>query len=132
MSAFLFVKAILNGQPINVFNNGDMRRDFTYIDDIVKGVIAVTDKAPDGPGVPYRVYNIGNHRSEPLMRFIGVIENSLGMKANVNFMPMQPGDVKETFADTDALRNDFGFEPATSIDEGVPRFVHWYREFYRK
>jgi UDP-glucuronate 4-epimerase len=130
MSAFLFVKAILAGKPISVFNNGDMRRDFTYIDDIVGGILAVSDHIPGGDGPPYRVYNIGNHRSEPLMRMIGLIEESLGKKAEIIFEPMQPGDVKETFADIEALRRDVGFEPSTAIDEGIPRFVRWYREFY--
>jgi UDP-glucuronate 4-epimerase len=130
MSAFLFVKAILAGKPISVFNNGDMRRDFTYIDDIVGGILAVSDHIPAGDGPPYRVYNIGNHRSEPLMRMIGLIEESLGKKAEIIFEPMQPGDVKETFADIEALRRDVGFEPSTAIDEGIPRFVRWYREFY--
>jgi UDP-glucuronate 4-epimerase len=130
MSAFLFVKAILAGKPISVFNHGDMRRDFTYIDDIVTGVVAVSDHIPSGDGPPYRVYNIGNHRSEPLMRMISIIEESLGKKAEIVFEPMQPGDVKETFADIEALRRDVGFEPSTAIDEGIPRFVRWYREFY--
>jgi UDP-glucuronate 4-epimerase len=130
MSAFLFVKAILAGKPIHVFNNGDMRRDFTYIDDIVSGVLAVSDHIPGGDGVPYRVYNIGNHRSEPLMRMISILEEALGKKAEMIFEPMQPGDVKETFADIEALRRDVGFEPSTTIDEGLPRFVRWYREFY--
>lgn len=131
MSAFLFVKAILAGEPIHVFNGGDMRRDFTYVDDIVNGVLAVVDGPPQSPGTPCRVYNIGNHRSEPLMRFIGVIEQALGMKAEIVFDPMQPGDVKETFADIDAIRKDFGFEPTTTIDEGIPRFVEWYRGYYK-
>lgn len=131
MSAFLFVKAILDGKPIRVFNHGDMSRDFTYIDDIVNGVIAVTDNPPTGEGVPYRVYNIGNHRSEPLMRFIAVVEQALGIKAEINFEPMQAGDVKETFADIEPIRREFGFEPKTSIDEGIPRFVEWYRGFYK-
>jgi UDP-glucuronate 4-epimerase len=130
MSAFLFVKAILDGEPIHVFNGGDMRRDFTYVDDIVTGVVAVADGAPQGPGVPYRVYNIGNHRSEPLMRFIGVIEQSLGIKAEIVFDPLQPGDVKETFADIGAIQADFGFQPTTDIDGGIPRFVEWYRHYY--
>ena len=130
MSAFLFVKAILSGKPIHVFNNGDMRRDFTYIDDIVSGILAVSDHIPGGNGVPYRVYNIGNHRSEPLMRMISILEEALGKKAEIIFEPMQPGDVKETFADIEALRKDVGFEPATTIDEGLPRFVRWYRDFY--
>ena len=132
MSAFLFVKAILAGEPIHVFNGADMRRDFTFIDDIVKGVVAVVDGPPNGLDVPYRLYNIGNHRSESLMRFIGLIEQALGRKAEIIFEPMQPGDVKETFADIEAIRRDFGFEPSTTIDEGVPRFVAWYREHYRQ
>jgi UDP-glucuronate 4-epimerase len=130
MSAFLFVKAILAGEPIHVFNHGDMRRDFTYIDDIVRGILAVTDGPPRGPGAPYRLYNIGNHRSEPLMRFIGVIEATLGAKAEIVFEPMQPGDVKETFADIEAIQRDHGFSPSTTIDEGIPRFVEWYREYH--
>jgi UDP-glucuronate 4-epimerase len=130
MSAFLFVKAILAGKPISVFNNGEMRRDFTYVDDIVSGIVAVSDHIPSGDGPPYRVYNIGNHRSEPLMRMIGLIEESLGKKAEIIFEPMQPGDVKETFADIEALRRDVGFEPSTAIDEGIPKFVRWYRDFY--
>jgi UDP-glucuronate 4-epimerase len=131
MSAFLFVKAILEGRPIDVFNHGDMRRDFTYIDDIVNGVVAVIDGPPSDKALPYRLYNIGNHRSEPLMRFIGLIEDSLGMKAEINFQPMQDGDVKETYADITALQEDFGFQPSTSIDQGIPRFVAWYREHYQ-
>ncbi|HIJ61499.1 MAG TPA: SDR family NAD(P)-dependent oxidoreductase [Rhodospirillaceae bacterium] len=130
MSAFLFVKAILAGQPIHVFNNGDMRRDFTYIDDIVSGVLAVLDGPPAGPGTPWRVYNIGNHRSEPLMRFIGIIEKCLGKTAEIVFEPMQPGDVKETYADIEAIQRDFGFQPSTAIDVGLPRFIEWYRGFY--
>ena len=130
MAAFLFVKAILAGEPITVFNHGDMRRDFTFVDDIVQGVLAVADKQPAGGGVPARVYNIGNHRSEPLTRFIAIIEASLGLKAQIVYEPMQPGDVKETFADIQPLIEDFGFQPTTSIDQGVPQFVNWYREFY--
>lgn len=136
MSAFLFVDAIVAGRPIRVFNRGDMRRDFTYIDDIVGGILAVAgrpparDSSPDS-NAPYKVYNIGNNKSEPLMRFIGVIEQTLGAKAQIEFEPMQPGDVKETFADIEPLRRDFGFEPKTAIDEGVPRFIEWYKEYYR-
>lgn len=130
MSVFLFVKAILEGKPIRVFNHGDMRRDFTYIDDVVNCVIALAADAPSTEAVPYRIYNIGNHRSESLMRFISVIENALGKKAEIVFEPMQTGDVKETLADIDAIRRDYGFEPEISIDEGVPRFVEWYRDFY--
>ena len=131
MAAFLFVKAILAGKPITVFNNGDMRRDFTFVDDIVGGILAVAEKKPVGPGVPAKVYNIGNHRSEPLTRFISIIEESLGMKAQIVYEPMQAGDVKETYADIQPLIDDFGFQPKTGIDEGIPRFVKWYREFYK-
>jgi UDP-glucuronate 4-epimerase len=133
MSAFLFTKAILAGEPIRVFNNGDMRRDFTYIDDIVSGIVAAADSPPvsiDGQP-PCRVYNIGNHKSEPLMRFISVIEEALGRKAEVIFEPMQAGDVKETFADIEPIRRDHGFEPTTTIDEGIPRFIEWYRSYYK-
>ncbi|MDR3437496.1 NAD-dependent epimerase/dehydratase family protein [Telmatospirillum sp.] len=131
MSAFLFVKAILAGQPIHVFNGGDMRRDFTYIDDIVSGVLAVAAGAPHGDGTPYRLYNIGNHQSEPLMRFIGLIEQALGRKAEIILEPMQPGDVKETFADIEAIERDYGFAPTTTIEQGIPRFVQWYREYHK-
>jgi UDP-glucuronate 4-epimerase len=126
----LFVKAILGGNPISIFNHGDMRRDFTYVDDVVTGVLAVSDRPPSEPDIPYRLYNIGNHRSEPLMRFISVIEETLGVRAKIEFEPMQAGDVKETFADIDAIRHDVGIEPRISINEGIPRFIHWYREFY--
>lgn len=129
MSAFLFTDAILAGRPIRVFNNGDMRRDFTFIDDIVNGVVAVADSTP-AAGLPAKVYNIGNHRSEPLMRFINVIEETLGKKAEIILEPMQPGDVKETYADIDAIRNDLGYEPSTPIDVGVPKFVEWFRGYY--
>jgi len=131
MSAFLFVKAILAGEPIHVFNQGDMSRDFTYIDDIVSGVLAVTDGPPKDDAPPYRVYNIGNHRSEPLMRFIALIEQALGRKAEIIFEPMQPGDVKETFADISAISGDFGFAPTTSIDVGLPHFIDWYCQYYQ-
>ena len=131
MALFIFTKAISEGRPIRVFNNGDMKRDFTYIDDIVTGVVAALDNPPgDGGGAPHRLYNIGNHRSEPLMRLIEVLEQSLGSKAEINFEPMQPGDVKETYADITAIQKDLGFEPTTPIDVGVPRFVEWYREYH--
>jgi len=126
MSAFLFTKAILEGRPIQVFNNGDMRRDFTYIDDIVQGVLAALDR----PVTAHRIYNLGNNRAEPLLRFIEVIEKAAGRKAIVELKPMQKGDVKETFADILDSTRDLGFRPATPIDVGVPRFVEWYREFY--
>jgi UDP-glucuronate 4-epimerase len=127
MSAFLFTRAILEGRPIQVFNNGDMRRDFTYVDDIVAGVLAALDR----PAESHQVYNLGNKRSEPLLRFIELIEQAVGRKAVVELMPMQPGDVKETFADIDDATQDLGFRPATPIDVGVPRFVAWYRDFYK-
>jgi UDP-glucuronate 4-epimerase len=130
MAAFLFVKAILEGQPIQVFNRGDMRRNFTFIDDIVGGVLAVSDKPPTSSEALARIYNIGNDRSEPLGRYISVIEQCLGMKAEIIYKPLQAGDVKETYADIEPLRRDFGYNPATTIDEGLPRFVEWYRGYY--
>jgi UDP-glucuronate 4-epimerase len=134
MSAFLFTKAILASEPIKVFNNGDMRRDFTFVDDIVAGVLAALDHPPPptGDGQPrHRVYNLGNHRSEPLMRFIQVIEQACKRKARIEFAPMQPGDVPETYADIEASTHDLGFLPRTTIDEGIPRFVAWFREYYK-
>ena len=130
MSAFIFTKAISERRPIRVFNNGDMMRDFTYIDDIVAGVLASLDTIPDD-SPPHRIYNLGNHKSEPLMRFINVIEQALQLKAEIILEPMQPGDVKETYADIEASRNDLGFEPATTIDDGIPRFVDWYRDYHK-
>lgn len=132
MAPIIFTRKILAGEPIPVFNNGDMRRDFTFIDDIVAGVLACLDSPaePVDGAPPHRIYNIGNHRSEKLMDFIAILEKSLGKKAEIDLQPMQPGDVKETYADIEATRRDFGFNPATSIAEGIPRFVEWYREFY--
>jgi UDP-glucuronate 4-epimerase len=132
MAAFIFVKRILAGDPIPVFNNGEMRRDFTYIDDIVAGVVGCLDNPAhmtDG-SIAHRVYNIGNNQSESLMDFVAVIEDALGRKAEIDFQPMQPGDVAETFADIDDTKRDFGFDPRTSMTEGVPRFIEWYREYY--
>lgn len=143
MALFLFTKAILAGKPIDVFNNGNMRRDFTYIDDIADGVIRSLDRvaaadplfdpaAPDPAtsSAPWRIYNIGNHEPVELARYIEEIEGALGRKAIRNLMPMQPGDVSETFADIDALKRDIGFAPRTPVREGVRRFVQWYRAFY--
>ncbi len=132
MAAYLFTQAILEGRPISVFNEGDMKRDFTYIDDIVGGVLAVLDGPPGdgGDSPPHRLYNIGNNRPEPLMRFISVLEEAIGKKGKIEFKPMQPGDVKETFADIEPIRRDFGFNPKTSIDEGLPRFVAWLRAYH--
>jgi len=133
LSYYLFTKAILAGEPIRVFNKGDMKRDFTYIDDIVDGVVAALDceppAMPDGEP-PHRLYNLGNHRAEPLMRFIQVIENSCGRKAKLDLQPMQPGDIRETYADIESSTRDLGFRPKTTIDEGLPRFVAWYRDHH--
>lgn len=144
MALFKFTEAILAGKPIDVFNHGRMRRDFTYVDDIVEGVIRTADhvaapnpewtgKVPD-PGTsasPYRVYNIGNHQPVELDYFIAVLERSLGIKALKNNLPMQPGDVPATYADVDDLVRDVGFAPQTSIEDGIARFVAWYREYFR-
>ena len=132
MALFIFTKAIRDGEPIPVFNHGDLRRDFTYIDDVVVGVLAALDRPPadDGTTAPARVYNLGNHRSEKLMDYIACIEQALGMKARMDLLPMQSGDVKETFADIAAARRDLGFEPKTTIAEGIPRFIAWYRDYY--
>jgi UDP-glucuronate 4-epimerase len=132
MAAFIFIRKILAGEPIPVFNDGNMKRDFTYIDDITAGVLSCFDKPPaeDGEGPPSRLYNIGNNVSEPLMRFISVLEDALGQKAEIDFQPMQTGDVPETFADITETERDFGFKPKTTIDEGLPRFVEWYRDYY--
>jgi len=139
MAMWLFTKAIFAGEPIQVFGEGDMRRDFTYIDDIVTGVVAALDNPPPDDGEPkaggsrgpHRLYNIGNNRSEELTRMIDLIEEACGRKAEKVLMPMQPGDVRDTYADISAIQNDLGFQPTTSIDEGVPRFVDWYREYHR-
>lgn len=134
MAYFSFTRKILAGDPIPVFNDGDMSRDFTYIDDIVAGVVACLDTPPadGGEGVPpNRVYNIGNNQAERLMDFIAALEDALGKKAAIDFMPMQPGDVKETFADIEATSQDFGFVPTTPITKGIPAFVAWYKTFYR-
>ena len=132
MAYYLFTKAILEGQPIRVFNKGEMRRDFTYIDDVVSGVLAALDHPPEATGEapPHRLYNLGNNRSEDLMRFIAVLEQVCGRKAQKEFAAMQPGDVKETYADIAPARRDLGFDPKTTIDEGLSRFVTWYREHY--
>jgi UDP-glucuronate 4-epimerase len=144
MAMFLFTRAILAGHPIDVFNHGRMRRDFTYIDDIVEGVVRVTDRpaqprldwtgdAPD-PGTskaPYRLYNIGNSRPVELLYVIETLEQCLGKKAVKNMLPMQPGDVAETFADVDDLVRDVGFKPSTPIEEGIRRFIEWYRWYHR-
>ncbi len=130
MSAYIFTRAIMENRPITVFNDGDMKRDFTFIDDIVAGVIAALDRPPAGPGAPHRRYNLGNHKAEPLMRFIATIERATNRKAIVEFAPMQPGDVKETYADIEASQRELGFSPKTPIDQGIPRFVDWFRKYH--
>ncbi len=137
MAMWLFSDAILGGRPIAVFNNGDMRRDFTYIDDIVRGVLTCLDNPPPddnrvkagGSSAPHRLYNIGNNRSEPLLRMISLLEVALGKKALREFRPMQPGDVKDTFADITAIQRDMNFHPTVPIDEGIPRFVEWFKRY---
>lgn len=135
MAAWIFTKRMLSGLPIPVFNKGNMKRDFTFIDDIVAGVCAVLDGPPEDRGdetSPHRVYNIGNNRSEPLMRMIQLLENALGVEAIIDFQPMQPGDVRETYADIDAIVTDFGYKPTTTIDDGIPKFVDWFRRYHNQ
>jgi UDP-glucuronate 4-epimerase len=144
MALFLFTQAILEGRPIDVFNHGKMRRDFTYIDDIVEGVVRVMDRTPQpdmqwssnqpDPGTsmaPYRVYNIGNNQPVELLEMISLVEKCLGKTATKNFLPMQPGDVTETYADVDDLVRDTGFRPSTPLPDGIARFIEWYRAYYR-
>ena len=144
MALWLFTKAILAGESIDIFNNGQMRRDFTYIDDIVQGIIRVSDRIPSGnpdwsgkqpdpasSRAPYRIYNIGNNQPVELMHLIETLELALGTTAVKNFLPMQPGDVPATFADVDDLTRDVGFKPSTPIELGVERFVRWYREYHQ-
>ncbi|MEZ4947135.1 MAG: NAD-dependent epimerase [Cyclobacteriaceae bacterium] len=144
MALFLFTKAILEGKPIDVYNHGKMKRDFTYVDDIVEGIVKLLPEVPvgnkswdgDNPDpaksfAPYRVFNIGNNKPVELLRFIEVLEDKLGKKAVKNFMPIQPGDVPETYADIEALENAVGFRPSTSIEEGIGNFVDWYLEYYK-
>lgn len=144
MAYFSFTKNILEGKQIKVFNNGEMMRDFTYIDDIVEGIVRLLDKPPvanpdwdrENPDpsssyAPYKIFNIGNNEPVKLMDFINTLERLLGKKANIEFLPMQPGDVKATFADVDDLKRAVGFNPSTSIEDGLREFVEWYREYYK-
>ncbi|WJW74480.1 NAD-dependent epimerase [Thiohalobacter sp. IOR34] len=144
MALFLFTRKILAGEPIDVFNYGRHRRDFTYIDDIVEGVIRVLDRIPepnpdwdsDAPdsatsNAPYRLYNIGNNEPVELLHYIEVLEDCLGRKAQMNMLPLQPGDVPDTYADVSDLVRDVGYKPATTVEEGVARFVDWYRDYHR-
>ena len=138
MAMWIFTKALYAGLPLPLFNGGEMRRDFTYIDDIVAGIVACLDSPPANDGepkaggshAPHALYNIGNNRSEDLMRVVEMLEQATGVKALIDPRPMQPGDVRDTFADISAIERDHGFSPTTTIDEGVPRFVQWYREFH--
>ncbi len=130
MAPMLFTKAIMTDKPIKVFNNGDLSRDFTYVGDIVGGVLKVLDNAPSGP-VPASVYNIGHGSPVPLMEFIHILENKLGKKAQMQMLPMQPGDVHTTYADTTALSSRFGYKPATTLDDGIAEFVKWYKTYNR-
>src|SRR5690349_13501594 len=138
MAMWIFTKALFAGDPLPLYNSGEMRRDFTYIDDIVRGVLACLDSPPADDGsvkaggstAPHALYNIGNSRSEDLMRVVALLEEATGRKALLDPQPMQAGDVKETYADISAIERDHGFAPSTSIDEGVPRFVEWYREYH--
>lgn len=144
MALFLFTKAIIDGQPIDVYNQGKMKRDFTYIDDIVEGIVRVLPNVPTGnpewdsarpdPATsfaPYRIFNIGNNKPVELMTFIEVLEKKIGKPAKKNFLPIQPGDVPETYADIDALEKEVGFRPNTSIEDGVGKFVDWYKAYYK-
>jgi UDP-glucuronate 4-epimerase len=143
MAVYKFTKAIAEGKPIDVYNHGKMKRDFTYVDDIVEGVVRVLSlpPAPDASwrgdlpdpatsSAPYRIYNIGNHDSVELMRMIEAIERNVGKKAILNLMPMQPGDVPETYASVENLARDAGFRPSTPMETGIRKFVDWYREFH--
>ena len=131
MAAYLFTRAILAGQPIKVFNEGRMARDFTYIEDIVAGTVAAHDRpAPAADGIPHRIYNLGNHRPEKLLDFIAVLERALGRTARKELLPLQPGDVAESFADIEASRRDLGFDPRTTIEIGLPRFIQWYKQYH--
>lgn len=139
MAMWIFAQKIFAGEPIPIFNHGQMLRDFTYIDDIISGVVACIDNPPQDDGAikaggsvsPHRIYNIGNHRAEELGRMIDVLENAIGLKAVRDYQPMQPGDVPATCADISAIQADLGFQPATGIESGIPRFVDWYRAYHR-
>jgi len=143
MALFLFTKAIINNEPIKVFNNGEMQRDFTYIDDIVEGVVRVMNNIPeadpdwssDKPNpssscVPYKLYNIGNNQPVALMAFVEAIEKAIGKKAMKDYLPLQPGDVPATYANVNDLIKDTGFKPSTTIEVGINNFIKWYREYY--
>ncbi len=143
MAYFIFTKAIIEGKAIDVYGSGEMKRDFTYIDDVTEGVVRVLERTPEpdpewdsaAPDAatsyaPYRLYNIGNNSAVDLMEFIGTLEDCLGMKARLNLMPMQPGDVRATYADVKDLRKDVSYNPSTPLGEGLREFVDWYQKYY--
>ncbi|MEM7757648.1 MAG: NAD-dependent epimerase/dehydratase family protein, partial [Cyanobacteria bacterium P01_A01_bin.40] len=134
MAYYKFVKAIAEGQPIDVYNYGKMKRDFTYIDDVVEGIVKLTKVQPQGTSAqpPYKIYNLGNNQPVALKEFIAIIEAIMGKSAQKNFLPMQPGDVVATYADVDDLIADIGFKPNTSIEEGLTQFIHWYQAYYAR
>ena len=134
MALFTFTKGILAGTPIPVFNRGEMRRDFTYVDDIVAGILAAIDRPPDtaNAATPHQIFNLGNHRPVALMDFIAILEEALGRKAVLDLLPMQAGDVPATYADIETSRRELGFEPTTPIEDGIPRFVAWYQRLLRR
>ena len=133
MAYFKFAKKIMAGEPIQIYNHGDMRRDFTYIDDIVAGIEKILCHPPgkDENGAAYKIYNIGNNKPEKLMDYISVLERCLGKEAKKEFLPMQPGDVYETYADVTDLMRDFDFKPSTTIEEGLSRFAEWFLDYYK-
>ena len=137
MAMFKFTKAVIEGKPLQVYNHGNMQRDFTYIDDIVDGVVRIADHIPQGEAglaannPPYKLYNIGNNRPESLLKFIETLESTLGIEAEKNFLPMQPGDVPATYADITAIAEAVGFQPRTPIEVGIPKFVEWYCRYYQ-
>lgn len=139
MAMWIFTKKILAGEPIPVFNHGDMLRDFTYIDDIIDGIVRCLDNPPKddgtmhtiGSNAPHRIYNIGNNNTVKLLDMIKVLEEALGEKAEMNLLPIQPGDVRETAADISAIQNDLGFEPKIRIQQGIPKFIHWYKQYHQ-
>ena len=145
MALFLFTKAILENKPINIYNNGDMMRDFTYVDDIIEGIYRVTKQPakaekketgkeldPAHSTAPYKIYNIGNGNPVQLMDYVNAVEKALKINAKKNFMPMQPGDVQKTYADVDSLKKDFGYKPSITIEYGVSKFIDWYKTYYKK
>lgn len=134
MAYFKFALKIMNGEKIQIYNNGDMRRDFTYVDDVVEGIVNVLGNPPaeNEDGVQYKIYNIGNNKPERLMDFITTLERKLGREAEKEYLPMQPGDVYQTYADVSELMKDFDFKPATSIEEGIEKFVDWFKAYYEK